>query len=57
MPDKKLSLTAQILIAMLLGAIIGTAINFAPDSAFITTYVTDGLLDIGGLIFIDVMKK
>ncbi|MBB71324.1 MAG: dicarboxylate/amino acid:cation symporter [Legionellales bacterium] len=56
MPDKKLSLTAQILIAMLLGAIIGTAINFAPDSAFITTYVTDGLLDIGGLIFIDVMK-
>ena len=53
----KMNLTARILLAMVLGIIIGTAIKYLfPTSCFVQSYITDGLFDIIGKIFIASLK-
>ncbi len=55
--ERRLSLTARILLAMALGLITGLALKyFLPDSVFVQSYITDGLFHIIGKIFIDSLK-
>lgn len=57
MPNKqKLNLSAQIFLAMLLGFIIGIILNALPAHDFLEEYITGGLLDVGGKIFINILK-
>ena len=57
MADKKISLTTQILIAMLLGAIFGILLNvFAANSGWIQNFVVGGVLGVVGAIFIAALK-
>ncbi len=59
-----MSLTARILIAMLAGLVVGITLHFAmagmgPESAaaqFISTYITNGLFDVVGKVFIASLK-
>ncbi|MFK7731295.1 MAG: dicarboxylate/amino acid:cation symporter [Pseudomonadales bacterium] len=59
-----MSLTARILIAMLAGLVVGITLHFAmaglgPESAsaqFIATYITGGLFDVIGKVFIAALK-
>lgn len=54
------SMTAQILIAMVLGLCIGFIIHIYPENTFklnlITPFLTDGLFDFGGKLFITLLK-
>lgn len=50
------TLSLKILIAMTLGLIIGLIINFLPHYEFVQTYLIDGFLDLGGKIFINILK-
>lgn len=50
------SLTLSILIALVLGAIFGTLIRFLPESWQISKYLVDGLLNVGGEIFLNLIK-
>ena len=52
----KLGLTSKILIAMLAGIVLGTLLNMLPRHDYIEWYLIDGLLDIGGKVFITVLK-
>ncbi len=54
--QKHLHLTRKILIAMVVGGIIGVLINLLPESKIFDGYIVDGLLDSGGKIFISIMK-
>ena len=49
-------LTRNILIAMLLGISLGIILNKIPRISHIDVYLVDGLLDIGGKIFIAALK-
>jgi len=52
----KLSLTTQIFIAMIGGAVFGLMIKwFAGDSVF-TTFIVDGVINSGGVIFVNLIK-
>lgn len=54
--SKQPNLTRQIMIAMLLGSLFGIAINWLPTIPLVETYITEGVLDVGGKIFITVLK-
>ncbi|MFT5520617.1 MAG: Na+/H+-dicarboxylate symporter [Enterobacterales bacterium] len=54
---KSMSLSVRILIAMFSGAVIGYLINaFGSDVFWIKTYITDGLFEIVGKIFVASLK-
>ena len=53
-----MNLTARILIAMVIGGLIGWGVQtlgFGPGS-FIDTYLTHGLIEVGGKIFVNSLK-
>ncbi len=50
------SLTTKILIGMALGLAVGFIIRAAPQSTFINIYIVNGLFDIVGKIFIELLK-
>jgi Na+/H+-dicarboxylate symporter len=50
------NLTKKILIAMFAGIILGLAFNALPSTSFVNDYLTDGLLDFGGKVFINILK-
>lgn len=52
----KLSLSAKIFIAMILGAIFGLALNFAGNPEWSQYWLTDGLFKVIGQIFISLLK-
>lgn len=55
--SKKLGLTTQILIAMALGFFAGLLLNqFSTVGDFVDTYVTNGILSLGGKLFIASLK-
>ncbi|MDO6705772.1 dicarboxylate/amino acid:cation symporter [Photobacterium sp. 1_MG-2023] len=54
---KKLSLTARIIIGMILGIMTGFVIReFLSDITFVHDYIVDGLFEVGGSIFIASLK-
>ncbi|QUJ68345.1 dicarboxylate/amino acid:cation symporter [Photobacterium sp. GJ3] len=54
---KKLSLTARIIIGMILGIMTGFVIReFLADITFVHDYIVDGLFEVGGSIFIASLK-
>jgi len=53
---KNNGITLHIVIAMLLGAAVGVAINLLPTSAWVNNYLVEGVFTIGGKIFISIMK-
>lgn len=56
MHKQHLGLTMQIIIAMLLGITIGLILHSLPESEHVNLWVIDGVLDIGGKIFIIFLK-
>jgi Na+/H+-dicarboxylate symporter len=54
--NKQGRLTAYILIAMALGIIIGLVIHALPHYTFLSDYITNGVLDFGGKVFLNVLK-
>ncbi len=54
--EKNSTLTRDVLIGMLAGAIIGLLINQLPRSEFVTTYIVEGVFMVIGTIFITLMK-
>lgn len=54
--QSKFTLTKQILIAMFSGLLIGLLINQLPHSDFIDNFISNGILDLGGKIFINILK-
>lgn len=56
-PDKqKLGLTTKIFIAMVLGIVVGLILFALPTHETMNYYVVDGVLDIGGKVFITILK-
>ncbi|MFQ6370439.1 dicarboxylate/amino acid:cation symporter [Shewanella sp. YIC-542] len=54
---RKLGLTSKILIAMALGILVGLALrNLFPGSPFVQEYITDGVFNVVGTIFINCLK-
>lgn len=54
---QKMSLTTRIILAMFLGLIVGLAIKYLlPTSSFVQSYITDGLFQVVGKIFIASLK-
>lgn len=54
---RKLGLTGKILIAMCAGIIFGFIVRYlAPESQFVNDYVTDGVLNVVGTIFVNCLK-
>ncbi|MDF0534262.1 dicarboxylate/amino acid:cation symporter [Shewanella yunxiaonensis] len=54
---RKIGLTGKILIAMVLGVVVGLILrNAFPDSQFVKEYITDGVLNVIGTIFINCLK-
>ncbi len=54
---RKLTLTTEILIAMIAGAVLGLVLNLAAgDSAFVRDVLTDGIFAVIGSIFIAALK-
>ena len=57
MAGKKISLTTQILIAMIAGAFLGILLNlFGAESGAVQTFLVDGVLRVVGAIFIASLK-
>ncbi len=60
MPKSKeknsLSLTSQIIIALIFGALFGLLIRYLPLGDKVESFILDDLLQVGGTIFIDLMK-
>ena len=57
MADKKISLTTQILVAMLLGLFLGILLNiFTASTEWVQTFLVDGLFRVIGSIFIAALK-
>lgn len=54
--NKHTKLTMHILIAMILGIVIGLAINTLPTYSFVDNYITNGVLDFVGKAFLNVLK-
>lgn len=52
----KLGLTAKILIGMLTGLAAGVVVHYLPQSDLLDTYVTNGIFEVGGAIFMAIMK-
>ena len=52
----KLSLSAKIFIAMILGAITGLVLNFAGNPDWSQLWLTDGIFNVVGQIFISLLK-
>jgi Na+/H+-dicarboxylate symporter len=50
------NITKQILIAMIAGIILGTLFNELPHNKFISEYIVGGVFDLGGKIFINILK-
>lgn len=48
--------TLKIIIALILGAIVGIIVNFLPLSPIIKSVVVDGIFDTAGIIFINLLK-
>lgn len=48
--------TFKIIIALILGAVFGLIISFAPIPETIETFLVDGIFDSGGMIFINLLK-
>lgn len=55
-PANKLSLSAKIFIAMILGAIVGLGLNFAGNPEWSQYWLIDGLFNVVGQIFISLLK-
>jgi len=53
---KPLSLTNQIIIALFLGALVGLIIRYIPLPDKVRLFILDDILQVGGTIFIDLMK-
>lgn len=53
---KSNSLTIRIIIAMFFGVIVGLILQFLPHINWIDKYVTDGILSMGGELFLNLMK-
>ena len=56
---KNMGLTGKIIVAMILGIILGLLINYSglnSDGSFINNYVTDGFLAIVGKLFVNSLK-
>lgn len=49
-------LTRQIIMGMVTGIVVGSIINVAPSNTIIDTYIVNGVLDVGGKIFISIIK-
>ena len=59
MPDKQkhaMHLSMKILIAMVLGIVVGLLFNVFKHPAFVNTYIVDGILDVVSKIFITLLK-
>lgn len=54
--SKHIGLTLKIIIAMAAGFLIGMMINIMPKMVFVDEYVVGGLFEIGGKIFITILK-
>ncbi len=55
--NKKMSITSKILIAMVIGLIVGSMINsFVKEIEFVQTYVVNGLFHVIGSMFINALK-
>ena len=55
--DKKMSLTARVILGMGLGILTGFIIRLAfSENQFINNYLVNGLFDVGGSIFIASLK-
>lgn len=54
--NKKTSFTAKILVGMLTGLIVGCILRALPENDFITNNINGGLFEIGGQIFIAILK-
>jgi len=55
--NKKMSITSKILIAMVIGLIVGSMINsFAKEIELVQTYVVSGLFHVIGSMFINALK-
>jgi Na+/H+-dicarboxylate symporter len=54
--DDDNNLTMKILIGMIAGAIVGLILQLFPESWAVSKYVTNGILNIGGTIFINLMR-
>ncbi|MCK4494526.1 MAG: dicarboxylate/amino acid:cation symporter [Methylococcales bacterium] len=53
----KMSITTKIMIAMLMGLILGSIINaFFQETAFIKTYFVEGVFHVGGKVFVNALK-
>ena len=55
-PLSKLSLSARIFIAMILGAIVGLILNVSGNPEWTQLWLTDGLFQVVGQIFISLLK-
>ena len=54
---KKLGLTSKIFIGMILGLLLGVVLRFSfPESQFVDEYITHGVLNVVGAIFINALK-
>src|SRR5690606_17318935 len=49
-------LTVKIVIGMLLGITFGLVLNFAGLEGFIRTYILEGVIEVGGRIFLSSLK-
>ncbi len=54
--NKGSNLTKQILLAMGAGIILGVIINILPQKELIDPYLTHGILDFGGKVFLNILK-
>ena len=55
--SRKLGLTSKIFIGMILGLLIGGAIRLIlPESQFVDEYITNGIMNVTGAIFINALK-
>lgn len=55
-PNKKLSLSAKIFIAMILGAIAGLVLNFSGSPEWAQFWLVDGVFAVVGQVFISLLK-
>lgn len=56
---KKIGLTGKIIIAMVIGIILGLFLNYSGlngEGSFVNTYITDGFLSIVGKLFVNSLK-
>jgi Na+/H+-dicarboxylate symporter len=54
--SNQMSFTKKIMLAMLFGVLFGYFVKLFPDSRFMNDYLTHGVLEVGGRIFIAILK-